>query len=170
MEQSSIAADIAQALFYTVGTVAVIVGAVLGWRRFIREEPDAPRWEVTVGDPRVRYNDGEYRFVSELLVSNRSRSPYDLGSVWLHCVHPDKRFEDAPTTSAEADSFFGEAWQRGRRMPSGAELRFTALDDVSSEPAIVRIEYAIDVGEATLIFGRAFKPVHLDDMALYRNR
>ncbi len=169
MEQSGIAVDVAQALFYTVATLAVIVGGGLAWRRFIREKPDAPRWELIVGEPRVRYNDEEFRFISELVVSNRSRSPQTLSGVWLQSVHPRTGLTAQPESAEEATEYFAGDPQPGRSMPPDSSLTFTSLDEVSSEPAIVRVEYAIDVGEATPIFGRMLKPVHHDDVALYRN-
>ncbi|MEX0749207.1 MAG: hypothetical protein WD359_00225, partial [Dehalococcoidia bacterium] len=128
-----------------------------------------PRWDITIAEPRVRYQDEEYRYTVELLVTNQSRSSQSLNDVWLRIVHPDFGLGDQPADRAEATEYFGEP-QRGRRMPPSSSLTFGRLDDIPSEPTVVCVEYALDVGEPSLIIGRIFKPVHHEDLRMYRGQ
>ncbi len=148
-----LALDTAQTVFYALGSVAIILGGMLGLRRFAIERPHDIAWEVTLGEGtrrQVTFPEGTGYVHSFLLVlTNRSFAPQRVEGYWFslfptdHADFPGRRFDETPRTMDGLRGFFGrEMLPVGSTTPPNGVLRFGQTMIDGSPHAAVRVSYA----------------------------
>lgn len=93
MEASQIAVDIASAIFFSLGSVAIVIGVPLAMRRLFFEQPYAQSWHHEVLDCHLRRVQRSsmpdtFVYTVSIRITNRSNSAQYVARTWAMTVLP----------------------------------------------------------------------------------
>ncbi len=180
-------ADVASALFYGLGAVAVLLGGIVALRRFVLERPQGESWDDQVSDCRVRRTNDIYYYSALVEVTNLSQSRQSALRVWAKLALPGEDDFSRPIppiirTHGEAEDFFGKYIAvDADELGHGELFRFGQGVSAPRLFHIVRVFYCFEARrrrtllpgwhkETALHPSARFVPVNLDDLKFYEEQ
>lgn len=182
--------DIASIMFFSLGALAVVIGAPLALKRLVLEQPYAPCWETVLGDCTVRQiqegtNKGSYSYSVEVRVTNRSRSVQKLVRIWNMASLPaegDLTFRSVPYSNVkEVEEVFNDPGREiDREISPDQSFWFATILWHKTLDHLVNLNYCFETRSRRLLwvgyeqtprfnFGSSMVPAPLEEIRFYEN-